>query len=229
MVLRYILGLWLRGKYHPLSIFLSEVEVNENYIFGANLDAASDVTVTGSSFSRNTPPADQSDWGLNNKPVINNIELDLVPSGGLTIQSGGNVTLSLVTANDNLMFGADILANGFVDIEDSVFSNNLNGSGLTAKSTTDEIRLTNVIAMGNGLDGANLETACDSVYVTGGNMLETPNTACMLQTACSILVLVRHQYSLLLTMALGQRLLAIREAHSHLLPQPTAAMKPHYT
>ena len=48
------------------------------------------------------------------------------------IQSGGFVTLDTVTANDNLMFGADIVADGFIDIQDSVFSNNLNGSGLSA-------------------------------------------------------------------------------------------------
>ena len=162
-------GYGLRAVSANDRISLDVVQVDDNYLFGANLVAAGDVTVTGSSFNRNAIPADQSAWGLNNKPIINNIELDLVPSGGLIIQSGGFVTLNTVTANNNLMFGADIVADGFIDIQDSVFSNNLNGSGLSAQSTTAGIiTLTNVTALGNGVDGADLETLCGRANVNGG-------------------------------------------------------------
>jgi hypothetical protein len=164
-------GYGLRAVSTGDRVSLDIVQADDNYIFGANLVAAGDVTVTGSSFNNNAVPADQSDWGLNNKPVINDIELDLVPKGGLMIQSGGFVTLDTVTANNNLMFGADIVADGFIDIEDSVFSNNLNGFGLSAISNQTNgmfVTLTNVTAIGNAGDGAYLETLCGRTTVNGG-------------------------------------------------------------
>ena len=132
------------------------VVVDENYLFGANLVALNDdVNIEGSSFSRNATPVIQAN-----------------SQGGLMIQSGGFVTLDTVTVNDNLMFGADIVADGFIDIENSVFNNNLNGFGLSAISNTTEgmfITLTNVTALGNGEDGAYLETNNGFVCITDGS------------------------------------------------------------
>ena len=136
------------------SISLDIVEVNDNYLFGANLDAGTDVNITGSSFSRNATPADQAN-----------------AQGGLMIQSGGEVTLSTVTVNDNRMFGADIQADGDIRINDSSFFNNLNGSGLSANSTAGSIYLDNVVASSNGVDGAYLETNSGYVCITGGSYL----------------------------------------------------------
>ena len=129
------------------------VAADDNYLFGANLVALNDdVNIEGSSFSRNGTPADQAN-----------------AQGGLMIQSGGFVTLDTVTVNDNNLFGADIVADGFISIDNSAFSNNLNGFGLSAVSTTAGIvTLTNVTATGNGGDGAYLETACGEVDVNGG-------------------------------------------------------------
>ncbi len=146
------------------SISLSNVKADNNYFYGADLFSSGDVTVTGSSFSNIYIEYDD-DNDANTPPV----PFPQDQGKGLMIQSGGFVTLDTVTANDNLMFGADIVADGFIDIQDSVFSNNLTGSGLSARSTTAGIiTLTNVTALGNGVDGADLETLCGRANVNGG-------------------------------------------------------------
>jgi len=138
------------------SINLETVTADGNYLYGADLFASGDVNISGSSFSRNATPAEQAD-----------------AQGGLMVQSGGDVALDTVTVNDNGMFGADIVADGFIDIADSTFSNNLNGNGLSVKSTSagEMINLTNVIATGNGLDGAYLETNNGYVCLSGGQFI----------------------------------------------------------
>jgi len=130
------------------SINLITVTANGNYLYGADLYATGNVNISNSGFSNNATPADQAN-----------------AQGGLMV-SGGDVTLNTVTADENRMFGADISATGTINIENSSFSNNLNGSGLLASTPTGTIILTDVIALGNGGDGADLETNCD-IFVWG--------------------------------------------------------------
>jgi hypothetical protein len=129
---------------------LNTVTANGNYLYGADLSANGDVNISNSSFSNNATPADQAN-----------------AQGGLMVQSGGFVDLDTITVNDNGMFGATIVADDDIDIKNSVFNNNLKGAGLTAFTLNGVINLTDVIALGNGGDGANLETNCDVfVYAT---------------------------------------------------------------
>jgi len=132
-------------------ISLITVQTDDNYLFGTNLDAATDVVITSSSFSRNVTPVEQAN-----------------SQGGLMIQSGGEVTLSTVTVNENGLFGADIVASGDIRSDGSSYFNN-GGSGLIAKSNGGSIYLDNVIASSNGVDGAYLETTNRYVCITGGN------------------------------------------------------------
>ena len=131
------------------SIVLTAVTANGNYLYGADLSADGDVTIGNSSFSGNATPGEQAN-----------------AQGGLMIQSGAYVDLDTVTANDNRMFGTTIVANNSITVTDSIFSNNLNGPGLSATSTAGSITLTNVNALGNAGDGAFVDTSC--VYLDGG-------------------------------------------------------------
>ena len=123
-------------------INLDTVTADGNYLYGADLETGGNVNIFGSSFSGNATPADQ----------VN-------AEGGLMIKSDGFVFLDTVTANDNRMFGATIDAKNYIDIEDSIFSNNLNGPGLSATSPV-YVTLSNVSALDNAGDGAYANTAC---------------------------------------------------------------------
>lgn len=126
-------------------INLETVTADENYLFGANLFASGDVNIADSSFSNNVSPAEQG--------------------YGLMIDSGGAVELSNVVANDNGQFGANIQAVDYIEIEDSIFGNNLNSYGVWAQSA-GYITLTNVNALDNAGDGAYADATC--VYLDGG-------------------------------------------------------------
>jgi hypothetical protein len=133
------------------SINLDTVTANGNFLFGADLYASGAVNVSGSFFSNNATPADQAN-----------------AQGGLMIDSGGSVALSNVTASDNGMFGADIVAVDFITVQNSVFGQNLNGFGLSAvvTSSTGFITLNNVSGLGNAGDGAYADAIC--VFLNGG-------------------------------------------------------------
>lgn len=165
-------------------INLDTVVADNNYFFGASLFAGSDVNISGSSFS-NILYDDGTPDGFPQEQLE-----------GLKVKSGDVISLNTVTANNNLLSGADLVANsadGFISIDESVFSNNLNGFGLSAVtgefiSLTDvtaignggdglhlvvtspvgEIYMDNVVALNNGANGAYLETNCGRVFVTGG-------------------------------------------------------------
>ncbi|GEM_PF-1753322 len=149
-------------------ITLDDVVASDNYLFGANLEAGSDVNVNNSIFNNNRTP------------YAKNLE-----GKGLTVKSGGNVTLENVQANDNHIYGADIHADGSVDIRNSTFSGNnayyvnnycggikYYGYGLQVVAM-DDISLTGVTATDNYLFGTRLETTgnveiFDSVFSNNG-------------------------------------------------------------
>ena len=136
-------------------IVLTDVEANNNYFFGANLETSGYVNISGSSFSN----------------VFYGADIPEEQVEGLTVVSGDYVSLSEVAANNNRMFGADIFADnlsGFISVANSVFNNNQSGFGLNAETTGTFISLVNVTAMGNGGDGAVLETNCGIVDIEGG-------------------------------------------------------------
>jgi hypothetical protein len=147
-------------------ISVSNVEANENYLFGAHLDGAN-VTVSNSTFSFNVSPT----------------EKDKTPTGrGLEVKSTGNATLSGVDASNNQLFGATVEAGGVVSVLSSTFMNNKYstatsckgtksaGYGLKVVATNPEIAspitLENVTASGNGAEGAILQGEEAAIAVT---------------------------------------------------------------
>ena len=139
-----------------LGVSVVNVEAEENNLFGASIKGA-EVSIDTASFSSNGA-------GPANTPT----------GSGLTVNSTGDVTLTGVTANDNRLFGADILTTGAVQVTNSFFNGNtsysLSGTGDKVYEgyglkivTGREVSLLNVNAEENNLVGAHIEGADVSV------------------------------------------------------------------
>ncbi|MBN2385927.1 MAG: right-handed parallel beta-helix repeat-containing protein, partial [Anaerolineales bacterium] len=129
------------------------VVANGNNLYGTSLNANGNVSVTSSEFNGN---------GAHISKDVNGY--------GLQVNSGGYVSVYDVTANDNNLYGANIVAIADVSISSSSFSGNgsttcsscggtsVYGYGL--KVTTDGYASVNaVVADANHLFGANLDAA----------------------------------------------------------------------
>jgi hypothetical protein len=139
------------------AIELEDVEGNDNFLWGAKLTtttAAGDIAIAQSEFNNNTTDSP-----------------GFIDDTGLFITSGNNVALDFVDANDNRLFGAQIVAAGSVSIDNSNFNNNqgetvnngvtqYDGHGLDIDAG-QSISLTNVMASGNSLFGAELNAGAD--------------------------------------------------------------------
>ena len=136
----------------PDAIDLSFVTANNNFLWGADLDAGGDVVISDSFFNANSTESST-----------------FIDDTGLLVTSGGAVTLNRVEANGNRLIGAVIDAAGFVNIDSSTFSDNrgvtttgtgsaFHGLGLQVVSLSN-ILLSGVTASGNGLTGAILDGA----------------------------------------------------------------------
>ncbi|HMD80988.1 MAG TPA: hypothetical protein VKE92_06750, partial [Anaerolineales bacterium] len=103
----------------PDSIDLQGVVGNNNFLWGANLNAGQDVNIVDSIFNANSTEV----------PTF-------IDDTGVFITAGGNVSLNNVTANDNRLYGASIDAVGNININNSRFlSNNgetVSGAGVTS-------------------------------------------------------------------------------------------------
>jgi hypothetical protein len=149
-------GLWIVT---PDAIDLNGVVANDNFLWGAKLDAGLDVNVKDSIFNANSTQV----------PTF-------IDDTGIFITSGANVSLNNVQANNNRLYGAQIDAVGDVFINNSTFSNNAGitvangvstfyGDGLWVVSG-GTIDLNAVTASNNGLSGAHLEAANGDVIIT---------------------------------------------------------------
>jgi hypothetical protein len=147
----------------PDAIDLSFVTANNNFLWGADLDAGGDVNISDSIFNANSTSS----------PTF-------IDDTGLLVTSNGAVTLNRVDASGNRLIGAVIDAVGLVNIDNSTFSDNLgvittgtgttyHGLGLGVVSSSG-ISLSGVIASGNGLTGTSLDT---SASLTGGGITIT--------------------------------------------------------
>ncbi len=149
------------------SIQLDGVQTNRNNLYGASLNAGSNVSINNSSFSENAFGQSQS----------------LQVGYGLKVVSGGFVSMSGVQANNNRLFGADVQAVGDVSIAAASFSghslytcsySNAECGGCTPYGyglkvvTKGTIYLYDVTAENNVLYGVYLKTDGD-VYITTGN------------------------------------------------------------
>ena len=86
------------------SIFLNDVSATDNYLFGAHLEGT-DVAIVDGTFSNNGSGSSQHLTGK-----------------GLEIDSTANVSLVNVEANNNQLFGANIQAEGNVNITNGFFN-----------------------------------------------------------------------------------------------------------
>ena len=135
----------------PDEIELLAVIANNNFLWGADLDAGGRIAIGDSVFNANSTES----------PTF-------IDDTGLLITSGADVALNNVTANDNRLIGAVIDAVGPVSISNSTFSNNrgvtvdaagattLHGLGLQVTSL-NSIFLNTVTASNNTLFGAHLD------------------------------------------------------------------------
>ncbi len=140
-------------------IGLSGVTASDNNLYGAYLQAASNVDIFEGNFNNN---------GVNTSSYATGY--------GLQIESGDEVSLYRIEANGNKLFGASINAVGMVNISSSIFSGNKAstcsycggkksyGYGLQVVSL-DNIALSEVTAENNNLFGVDLDAAGDvSIY-----------------------------------------------------------------
>ncbi|HLO27522.1 MAG TPA: right-handed parallel beta-helix repeat-containing protein [Anaerolineales bacterium] len=138
----------------PDIISIDTVTANDNFLWGASLQAGGNIAVNNSIFNANTTAS-----------------TGFIDDTGLVIKGGSNVALNSVTANDNRLFGAVIDATGTVSINNSTFNNNrgttttggvteFHGHGLKVTSLAT-INLNNVTASNNMLFGAQLNAGGD--------------------------------------------------------------------
>jgi hypothetical protein len=144
------------------NIVLDGVHADDNFLWGASLTSAAgfNVTIANSTFNANTTESP-----------------GFIDDTGLIVRSGGKVTIDTTHADNNRLFGADIVAAGDVTISNSFFNSNngvtFDGSGnqildgIGLKVVTDgNINVNNVQALDNTVYGALLDAGQD---VTVGN------------------------------------------------------------
>jgi hypothetical protein len=141
----------------PDAIDLESVTANNNFLWGAKLNAGGDVAIANSFFNANTTASP-----------------GFIDDTGLLVTSGGFVSIINSQANDNRLLGATINAANDVSIKNSTFSSN---NGVTLDSTGKQvfdgyglqvvtlgnIFLDTVTASDNTLYGARLDGAIVSV------------------------------------------------------------------
>ena len=138
-------------------INLDTVTANDNFLWGASLTAAGDISIANSNFNANTTAS-----------------TGFIDDTGLLVTSGGNVSIFNSHADDNRLIGATIKAAGDVSISGSTFSRNngitIDGAGNPTfygyglQVVTDgSIFLEGVTASSNTLFGAHLEAGVDVV------------------------------------------------------------------
>ena len=144
----------------PDMIALDHVEANNNFLWGASLNAGGDVAIANSLFNGNTTASP-----------------GFIDDTGLLVKSGGNVSIINSQANDNRLIGAQIRAASDISISGSTFNNNKGvtvdnagnqtiwGLGLDAVTTGGNITLNSVTASNNSLFGAHLETQLAGMFV----------------------------------------------------------------
>ena len=154
----------------PDIIDLDTVTADDNFLWGASLNAGSDVNIINSIFNANTTESP-----------------GYIDDTGLLVTSGGNVSLQNVTANDNRLIGATIDATGDVSINNSSFSNNngvttasdgsplYHGYGLQV-TTPGNIFINLVTASNNTLYGAHLEAGSDVTISSSDFSNQTSNS-----------------------------------------------------
>jgi hypothetical protein len=149
----------------PSTISLDNVTANDNFLWGASLDAGGDIAISNSVFNSNTTSVPS-----------------FIDDTGLIITGDANVALDNVTASENRLYGALIDAAGTVTIDNSNFNNNrgvtttdgvttLYGHGIRVTSLAD-IFIDHTNASNNMLFGGQL-SAGGLVAISDSNFSDT--------------------------------------------------------
>src|SRR5215212_2206875 len=146
----------------PDAIDLDTVTANDNFLWGASLNAGGNVTINNSIFNANTTASP-----------------GFIDDTGLLVTSGGSVSINNSQASDNRLIGATVNATGDVSINNSTFTNNngvtldsagtptFHGYGLQVV-TPGSIFINTVTASNNTLFGAHLDAGVD-VFVSNSD------------------------------------------------------------
>jgi len=137
------------------SVALNNVQANENRLIGAVIDAVGDVAINNSTFSSN------------NGVTLSSTGTPTFHGYGLQVVTQGNISMALVNASDNTLFGAHLDAGGDVAISGSNFNNQTSGSatdqtgrGLEVISLGN-VFLSNVVIDNNQTFGASIQAGGD--------------------------------------------------------------------
>lgn len=174
------------------NVSLLNVQANNNRLIGATIKAAKDVAITNSTFTGNKgvtrdSAGNQTFWGYGLQVI----------AGDPATSTVGNISLNMVTASNNTLFGAHLEANGDVTVSGSDFSGQTSGvttdqvgrgleiisGGTVFVDTTtinnnqtfganikaaQEIFLDTVTATGNGQNGVEVQGNCTKLFLIGG-------------------------------------------------------------
>ncbi len=142
-------------------VAVSAVTASNNYLYGANIEAAGSVSLSTSVFSGNK------------YSYVTHCGCSSYYGYGLHVLSGEDISLFEVQASDNNLYGAYLKADGNVDIFDGIFDNNgvntssyVTGKGLEVDSGAN-VSLYLVQANNNKLAGADIH-AVGTVSVSYG-------------------------------------------------------------
>ncbi len=190
-------GLIVKGNENVIlsTVSLSNVEANNNQLFGADIQATDQVSVENSFFSGNQSYEILWDWVTIQEKAFYGYGLQVVTTGNTT--DGPSILLNGVTANENNLWGAwlvsrfpdagvDVTINNLdVTVTNSQFNNNVTDSTIFIDDTgllvnsAGNVFLDNVEAKENRLIGAIIEatgnvTITSSILPTGETSL-APN------------------------------------------------------
>jgi hypothetical protein len=149
----------------PSTIAMTDVTANNNFLWGASLQAGQNISIANSVFNSNTTASP-----------------GFIDDTGLVIKGGSTVSLSNVQANLNRLYGATIDAVGNVSITGSQFSDNrgtiingttptYHGTGLQVTTLAD-LTIQDTSATNNMLFGGQLN-AGGAVSISGGSFSNT--------------------------------------------------------
>ena len=141
------------------SVALNNVQANDNRLIGATIDAVGDVAINNSIFTGNK--------GV----TLDSAGIPTFHGNGLQVATVGNISINLVDASNNTLFGALLDSGGDVAISNSTFNNQTSGSATdqtfgAAIQAVGNVFLDTVTANNNGTDGVMVQGVC--ITVNGG-------------------------------------------------------------
>lgn len=141
------------------TVDLYRVEAKENRLIGVTITAAGNVTIAESNFTDNRGFTCSLNWCPEGSITYHGY--------GLQVTTPGLIQVTGTNVSDNNLFGAS-LNGALVTVANSTFNNNGMGNGLIINAT-DNVTLTNVIALNNGGNGVDVTGVCGKlVQAIGG-------------------------------------------------------------